>query len=222
MPDPNDNSTDPPTEEVTLESVVEIAPEDLSDEQKTVLNESVDDLTDEQKETFKDVLTEKEPEPIDVSKIKPETRTKVKKKPIEPEPGEGEEVDPEDEKAIGRIVEKKMEAVAKDLGATKDQLEVDGFLRDKPEYSKYRGAMLKYMKHPAYKNIPAHNIAAMVAAKDQQSIGAKKEREAAAKAKETEGGGVSARKPSGGKVDWSKASKEDVEAQRNKVLGRNV
>ena len=57
MADPPDNPNDTPTEEeVTLESVVEVAPEELTDEQKTVLNENAENLTDEQKETFKDVL----------------------------------------------------------------------------------------------------------------------------------------------------------------------
>jgi len=217
---PNDNPNDDPAEEVTLESVVDVAPEDLTDDQKTVLNENADDLTDEQKETFKDVLEKKE-EPIDADEVKVETRTEPKKKPEEPEPDE-EEVDPEDEKTIGKIVDKRLGAVTDDLRATKDQLEVDALLRDRPELSKYRGVILKHMKHPAYQNIPAHNIAAMVAAKDQQAIGAKKEREAADKANKTKGGGTSARKPGGGAIDWAKATPEEVAAQKNKILGRQV
>ena len=52
-----------------------------------------------------------------------------------------------------------------------------------------------------------------------QKIGAQKERDAAAAAAGSHSGGSSAR-PAGGQVkDWSTASKEEVAAQRAKVLG---
>lgn len=203
--------------EITLETVLETAPEELTDEQTTFLNENVENLTDEQKETFKDSIKEQEELPINIDEINPETRTKVKK---QPKSDEEEEVDPEDAAAIGKVVDGKLEQVSKDMRDTKDQVEVDSFIRDNPEYSKYRAVALKYMKNSAYNNIPASNIIAMVSAKDQQKIGAKKEREATAKAKATQSAGNSVRKPESGGFDWAKATPEEMEAKKNEVLGR--
>jgi hypothetical protein len=76
------------------------------------------------------------------------------------------------------------------------------------------------MKHPAYKNIPVKNIAAIVAARDLQKIGAMKEREAQRKANETRGGGSSARPTPGAGKDWHRAPKAEVEAKKAEVLGR--
>ena len=73
MPEENNN---PP--ELNLEEVVEVAPEELSDDQKTFLEENKGDLSDEQAEKF-GITKEEEEKPINVDDITPETRTKVKK-----------------------------------------------------------------------------------------------------------------------------------------------
>lgn len=219
------------TPELVLEEVTEVAPDELSEEQTTYLQENVDDLTDEQKETFKEVL-EKEEEPVDPGKVKIKTRIKTKKpkegKEGEEEEEEDEDVDPDDEVTIGKVVKKGLKPMQDQLDAqTKrsqklaDEAEVDAFIRDNPDHKKYRGVILKHMKHPSYSNIPAANIAAMVAAEDQQKIGAKKERKAAEKAKSTQGGGSSARKPKAGEVDWGKASKKQVAAKRQEILDQS-
>ena len=103
--DNNDNS------EITLESVVEVAPEDLSDEQKTFLSENEEDLTDEQKETFKDAITkeEEEEEDVDPKDVKPETRREIEKKKEEEE---DDDTDPNDEAMIGKVVDKKMSEIS--------------------------------------------------------------------------------------------------------------
>jgi len=159
---------------------------------------------------------EKEGE-IDPEEITPETRQKIEEKKKEEEEGE---TDPEDEKMIGKVVDKRLDQVTKDLRDTKDQMEVDSFIRSKPEFGKYREVALKYMKSPAYNNIPAHNIMAMVASKDLQKLGAQKEREAAENAKNTQSPGSTARKPTGGKTDWSKATREDIDAKKAEIFDR--
>ena len=115
-------------------------------------------------------------------------------------------------------MDKRLDQVSKDIRDTKDQIEVDSFIRDNPEYSKYRAVALKYMKSSAYGNVPAHNIMAIVASRDLQKLGAEKEREAAEKAKNTGGGGSSFRKPKGGEIDWSKATPEEMAAKRAEIL----
>ena len=212
--DPNN----PP--ELTIETVIETPIEELNDDQKTFLIENQDKLSDEQKGVFKDILEEKEEEepPID----EPSGRTIPKKEDDEP-PTDDEEIDPDDEKTIGKVVDRKIKPLAKlteEIQAVKDRQEVDALINAKPEYGKFREAILKYASHPSYKDVPIHFIAAGLAAKDLQKMGAEKEREAQKKAKETQGGGQPFRKPGGEQVDWSTVSKEAFEAQRAKVLGQ--
>lgn len=154
---------------------------------------------------------EEKEEEINPDDIIPETREEIKERK-EKEEEEGE-ADPEDEKMVGKIVDKR-------LGNIKDQVEIDSFIRSKPEYEKYRATALNWMKDPSYNNIPAHNIMAMVASKDQQKLGAQKEREAAENAKNTQSPGSTVRKPAGGKTDWSTATKEEMAAKKAEIFDR--
>ena len=216
----NNNSNGDP-QDLVLDDVVEVAPDELSDEQKTFLQENADDLSDEQKEIFKDVLEEDEEE----EETEPETRIKPPKKPDKPGDGDDDEDDPEDDPedvaAIGKIVDEKTAGLKEQIQTQTNATEVDALIRSKPEYGKYRTAILKHMSHPAYANVPAHNIAAIVSSNDQQKIGAQKEREAAEKAAETKGGGSSARKPTGAKVDWDNATPEQVATKKQEILDQS-
>ncbi len=210
-----ENNNDSP--ELVLSEVAEVAPDDLSDEQTTYLQENVDDLSDEQKETFKDALEKKEDDDdVDPEDVEPETRTtpKPKKKEID----EDDEIDPDDEARINKAVAKQLKEAG--VGDTKDQLEVDNFIRSKPEYSKYRANALKYMK--AHPSLVARDAVRIVSADDQQKMGARKEREASKKVKDTQGGGSSVRKPVDGKTDWGKATPEEMAAKKAEVLGHRV
>jgi len=219
MADENNNSQ---TEELSLDEVVKVVPEELSDEQKTFLQENTDDLTGEQKETFKDVLGTQE-EDLNPDEIEPEVRIPSPTKKTEEKSEEDDEVLPEDEEMIGKVVEKKTkdlkEAVSK-IQRIENQADVDSFLRVKPEFGKYREVALKYMSHPAYSNVPVHNIMAIVSSGDMQKLGAQKEREAAKKAKDTQSKGNQTRQSGSGEIDWKKASPEEFTAQRAKVLGQ--
>jgi len=225
--DNQDPKGEPSSETITIENVIELSPDQLSDDQKAFIKDNVGELTDEQKETFKEVIeAEKEPEDIDPKKVKIKTRTPEPKKKGEPEPtGDDDEVDPEDKKTISKIVDDKLTDFTGKLDEVqkvKDQQEVSDFVADRPEFKPYRGVMLKYLAHPAYKNIPVENIAKIVAGEDLQKLGAKKEREAAEKAKATQDSGTTVRKPSKGKTDWQTASKEEFEKKKNEVMGIRV
>lgn len=213
-----DNGEEAP--ELTLESVDSFDAENLSDDQKTFLEENKSDLTPEQAEKFGIEVEKKDdaPNPDDVD---PETRG-GKPKEDKPKDGEGEgeddDLDPDDEKKISKVVKTQVSEAMKEVQAIKDQNEVNSFIRQNPEYAKYEAVVLKYMGHEAYRNIPVKNIMAMVSSNDMMKIGAQKEREAAKKAKDTQGGGTQQRKPAGGKVDWKNATKEDFEAEKQRVL----
>lgn len=215
-------------QEITLESIAEI--EDistLSDEQSNFIREHADDLDDTQKETYKSILEKEEEneddndDEIDPDEIEIETRGRTKKEPKKEDQDdndEDDELDDEDQKRLDRAIEKKLKEAG--VSETKNQIEVDAFIRSKPEFSKYRAVALKYMGHSDYRNIPVHNIMAIVSAKDMQALGAQKEREAAKKAKDTQNKGTPSRVTPNKNFDWSTASKEDFEAQKAKVLGR--
>ncbi len=219
----NNPPNDPP--ELVLDEVVEVAPDKLDEDQTKFIREKADDLTDEQKETFKDVLEEEEGKPPEEIEVR--TRTpKKKKKETTPEPEDDDDVDPEDEEAIGKVVKKEIKPLQDQLDAqTKrsqklaDEGEVDAFIRDNPEFSKYRANALKYMK--AHPSLVASDAIGIVSSQDQQKIGAKKEREATQKAEESRSPGSSARKPKAGEIDWSKASRKEVAAKKQEILDQS-
>jgi hypothetical protein len=213
-------TTDTTTEEITLESVVAIEPDALTEDQKTFLEENKDQLNEEQsiKYGYKE-------EPIDPEKIEIETRDGRKVEPAKKSEDKEEEdpdladMDPEDKKRIDKLIEKRITPVQQQLKQQNDEVEVNTYLLDHPEYGKYKGAILKYVAHPAYAQIPVKNIAAMVAADDMQKLGAQKEREAQKKIAETKNPGSGGKKPSGG-TDWRTAPKEDYNAKLVEVMGR--
>lgn len=227
---PDESTITPPEEnnEITLESVDTFDADNLTDDQKTFLEENKGDLTPEQAEKFgitQEDDGDKGDEEEEDEDFEPETRggkpaAKTSKKEDAGDEGD-DDVDPEDEKTIGKVVNKKLGPVAealREVQSIKDQNEVNRFIRLNPEYAKYEEKALKYMAHDAYKNVPVKNIMAIVAAGDLQKLGAKKEREAASKVRETKTGGAQVRKQGEGKVDWANMSKEDFDKEKARVL----
>lgn len=194
----------------------------MPDDTTTPVNPSEDTTPVDSDATKKPVDSSVKTEPD----LEPEVRSKEETKPVEETPTtETEEITPEDEAAIGRVVKKELGSVNQlknDIRALKDEREVDTFLLNNPDMVKYRATALKYMSHPAYSNIPAQNIFAIVAGKDLMKIGAEREREAQKKAADTKDTGVVVRKADGSTVDWKTASKEEIEAQKAKIFGRQT
>lgn len=190
------------------------------EEQKEEVVEDLDNITEEETEELETEETPEEPseeeekeEPIDLDKISVETREKEDEK-ID----YGEDIDPDDVKTIGTIVEKQTAGVKKALQEAQDKLEVDQFVQDNPDFAKYKPVIMKYIQHPIYNKIPVKNIAAMVASNDLLKLGAKKEREAQEKANATKTQGSMIRKPSAGETDWTKAPKSEFEKKKMEVL----
>ena len=186
--------------------------------EEDIKEEETEELGSENKEEeVVEEKTEEKEEPIDPDKITIETRTG------EDEPVDyGKEIDPEDVKTIGTIVDKQTAGLKKTLQETKDRQEVDSFISEKPEFLKYKSTILKYVQHSAYNKVPISKIASMVAGDDLIAIGAKKEREAQKKADDTKGGGSPVRKSQSTVTDWTKASKAEVEAQKLRILQREI
>jgi len=134
----------------------------------------------------------------------------------------GDDIDPDEAKTIGTIVEKQTASVKKALQEAQDRLEVDSFIQSKPEYAKYKGAILKYLQHPVYSQIPVKNIATMVAANDLIKLGAEMERQAQTKAATTQTTGTQARSVQGNVSDWRKMNKSDFESHKRRIMGHQV
>lgn len=155
--------------------------------------------------------------PINVDTLEIEVREKKEEK-IE----YGDEVDPEEAKTIGSIVEKQTASVKKALQEAQDRIEVDTFIQDKPEFAKYKGAILKYLQHPVYSQIPVKNIATMVAANDLIKLGAEMERQAQTKAATTQTTGTQVRTAQAIGSNWTKMNKNDFEAHKRKIMGHQI
>jgi hypothetical protein len=162
-----------------------------------------------------------EEKPVEEKPIEPETRVPEEKPTPESKPeSEEEEIVPEDEATITKVVQKQLTPFQKKVEEQTNIIEANNFIAVKPEFSKYRETIIKHMNHPAYKNIPVDRIAKMVAGDDLMKIGAEREREAQKKVLETKAGGNTTRLTPTGK-DWHTATKEEFEAQKASVLGRS-
>lgn len=185
----------------------------MEEQKEEVVEETPEAVTEETVVEETEEVPEEVEEPIDVDKISIETREKEEEK-VE----YGEDIDPDDAKTFGTIVEKQTAGIKKQLQQAQDKLEVDQFVQDNPDFAKYKPVIMKYLQHPIYNKIPVKNIAAMVASHDLLKIGAKKEREAQEKANATRTAGTTVRTPSAGETDWSKASKPEFEKKKMEVL----
>jgi hypothetical protein len=190
---------------------------------KTEDSENLEDIPEEteplgsenenEEEKEEEVGEEETDNPIDPDKIEIETRG-VSEDKVD----YGEDVDEEDIKTIGNIVEKQTASVKKALQDTQDRLEVDSYVNEHPEFIKYKPVILKYIQHPVYNKIPVKYIASMVASNDLLKIGAEKERVAQKKADATKTPTNTIRKPEAPATDWTKASKEEFEQHKRRVL----
>lgn len=209
MPQENEEIIVEDNQEETIEET-----EDNADDAATEEDDTDADSSSEEDDTTK----EEEEKPINPDEIEVEVRPTREAKAVE----YGDGVDPDDAKTIETIVDQKLADGRKELQDIKDELEVDKYIQANPDFSKYKPAILKYMKHPAYSNIPAKNIAAIVASNDLMKLGAKKERDAQKNADATKTKGSQARKPINSATDWSKAPADAVEAQIRKVKGMQI
>lgn len=130
--------------------------------------------------------------------------------------------DDDETKKIQKEVDRAVAPFRQQNQTLQNKVEVDTFLATHPDYKKYEQSIRDHIADPAYSRVPVERIAAMIAAPDLMKIGARKEREAQQRAKETQnGGGAGApRAPQGGGKDWGTSSKEDFEKKRTEVLSQ--
>lgn len=227
--------------ELSVNEILQLDPTEVDADQKTFLQEHVSEVPEEHITKFG--LTKTDPketkkedgELFDASKIEPEVRRKAdaEKKPIDKGIKDDDEDDgilDEDKKAFEKFASRLIKPLQDEISALKGNTDnvavvsdVNSFLTDHSEYAKYKAGIVKYAQHPSYSNVSIDNIAFIVSGKDQQAIGARKEREAVAKAKATqikENGGDTIVEDKNAKPDFLAMPKKDFEAARSKILGQ--
>lgn len=191
----------------------------LSQEEQEFLTANSDNLTEEQAEHY------------GIEKAAAPYVPQAPKTPKEPKPGEGgdddEDFDEEDEKKFGKLFDKKVAPIIKQTTEQARVMSVNNYIQsissDIPTAGKYKDAMLQTMAIPGYGHMKPEEVFRIVAGNELMRIGAKKEREAQARANGTMNRGSAPARPSnpaGGGKDWSKASAEEIAQKKAEVLGR--
>ncbi len=127
-----------------------------------------------------------------------------------------DEVAPEDEALITKVVAKKFAPIIDKSLAADDNEEISGFLKDNPDFKPFEAKARRFMQHPSRRQLPIKSIFYEVAGDSLIKIGADRQKAADAKAKGSQTGGGSNRANEGAKNDWG-LSKEEFEAKQEKI-----
>ena len=148
-------------------------------------------------------------------------------KQIKTEAGEGdEEVSPDDEKVVEKVIEKKYGDYFREMDEEKEAAEINGFIAQNPEFKPYETKIRKFASHPSRRHIPINAIAYEVAGPDLMRLGAERAKKADEKAKEASlkaGGSEKGDEGSGalaGIEKMSPTSKEFAELVEKAKTGR--
>lgn len=130
--------------------------------------------------------------------------------------GEDEEVAPEDEALIGKVVAKKFAPFLDKAQSTEDDREISEFVAKNPEFKPFEAKVRRYIAHPSRRQLPVESVFYEVAGRGLLKIGADRQKKADEDAKQTQTGGGSGRSGEGGKTAWD-MSKEEFEAEQARV-----
>lgn len=130
--------------------------------------------------------------------------------------GEDEQIDPDEESKVDRVIQKKYGQHFEELAGQKVKAEVAEFLNTSPigkHLKEYEAKIVKYAQHPSRSHLPLEAIAYEVAGPELLKIGAKMAAEAEKEAAESKAGGATARKVGGGKKDYLNMSDKEIEEE---------
>lgn len=210
--------------ELNVETIIAKDPAQVTEPEKNFLTEHASELQDDVKTKFGITAKEEDAdEDINVDDI-----LNLKDEPDNGKKKEGEEdddVSPDDEKIIEKVVNKKLEklnTVEQRLFQNEAKADVKAFITANPEFAKFEDKILQAASNVKLRSVmpKIETIAYALAGKSLMKIGAQKERAAQKKVLETHTpNGGSSRPQGGNNTDWSKAPKEDYEKKRAEVLG---
>lgn len=201
-------------EEIQEKEVVETPQEEvIVDETPTTKEavepvEEVEEATDDTKEV-EEVEEQEDELDIDESEIYREVEEEVK----------GDvDINPDDEKLISAVVDRKMNEFKKQ---TAREREVTDFLRDNPEFKKYAKAIEKQATDKRNSHLKINFIANGLAARELIKIGADRVREDAEQLKETGlNAGRSQRPKESTPTDYLSMAKEDFDKVYQSVMAK--
>jgi len=109
------------------------------------------------------------------------------------ESDENDEIAPEDEAMITKVVAKHFAPIIQQTLDAEDDKAVNDFLKENPDMRKYESKARRFMKHESRKNIPVESIFYEIAGKEMFKIGADRKSKADEIAKNSQTGGGSNR-----------------------------
>ena len=140
--------------------------------------------------------TDEEPpvrkKPIDYIRERRERREEKAK-----EEGADDDVTPEDEELVTKVIDKKYGGAFEALQEKELQAELGTFVQTNPEFEPFKAKIEKWAKHPTYSGLPIEQVAHAACGQALLKIGADKARKADAEAKGAGTGGNTDRRPDG-------------------------
>ncbi|MFH1559018.1 MAG: hypothetical protein ABIC19_00655 [Patescibacteria group bacterium] len=127
----------------------------------------------------------------------------------EEDESEEDDVLPEDEKIIEKVVEKKLTPIFQRQLAAEDEQEVQNFVNTNPEFKSYEVKVRKLMAHPSRAQVPISSLFYEAAGPHLMKLGAQKAKEADNEANQSNAGGGSSRDTGDKKVDWNAMPNEE-------------
>jgi len=133
------------------------------------------------------------------------------------EAGEDDEISQEDEDLITKVVAKKFAPILDKSLQAEDEQEIQGFLKDNPDFKPFEVKARRFMQHPSRRQLPIKSIFYEVAGDQLLKIGADRKTKADEDAKHTQTGGGSNRAGEGEKKSVWDLTPEEFEAEQEKV-----
>lgn len=131
---------------------------------------------------------------------------------------EEDEIAPEDEEMVGKVIRKQYGNKFDQMDAQADKSELKEFISDNPDFKPYQAKILKFLQHPSRNHLPIQTVALeAVGLKNLIKFGAKIGKKADDRARKESGGGHSTSRASGEKKVADMSDKEfDAEVEKVK------
>lgn len=136
--------------------------------------------------------------------------------PKDDEDTEDDQIAPEDEDLITKVVAKRFGPILEKTLSAEDDREISAFLTANPDFKPFEVKARRYISHPSRRHLPIESVFYEVAGKKLLQIGAKRQVAADAEAKATATGGGTSRGGKTGKGVWDMTPQE-FEAHKQRI-----
>jgi hypothetical protein len=219
-----DETEDDVKDDVVIEKKDEGADNVNTDDAKDDAKDSDEDSSDEDsddEEPIIEVRKRKSPQDFIIERQKRKIEKLKKEKEADDDSNDEEEdddIDPEDERVVSKIVAKHMAPILEEKARNEDVAEIDKFISDNPEFSKYKKKVAVMSEHPSRASVPIKDLFFAVAGNDLMKIGADRAKKAADNADRGNSGGGSPRGDGEERgTDYSAMSSEEFEKKKEEI-----